>query len=78
MGQQVAQLHERYLMMMITKITMNLVYKKIKHSSIHGASLLNDHINCIIIVLLLVELHHFTRNTANLKYFYHDILTAFL
>ena len=76
-SQQVAQLHERYLMM-IAKITVNLVYMKIKHSSINGASLLNDHINCIIVLLLLVELHHFTSNTANLKYFYSDILTELL
>jgi len=53
----------------------NLVYKTIKHSSINGTSLLNDHINCIIIPLLLVELYHFNRNTANLKYFYYDVLT---
>jgi len=53
----------------------NLVYKTIKHSSINGTSLLNDHINCIIILLLLVELYHFNRNTANLKYFYYDVLT---
>jgi len=33
----------------------------------NGSNILNDHINCIIILLLLVDLHHFKRNTANLK-----------
>ena len=57
---------------------MNLVYKTIKHSSINGTSLLNDHFNCIIIImLLLVELHYFNCNKASLKYFYYDILTEF-
>ena len=56
---------------------MKLVYKKVKHSSVNGTGLLNDHINCIIILLLLVELYHIKRNTANLKYFYCDLLTGF-
>ena len=41
------------------KKTVNLVYKTIQHPSINETSLLNDHINCIIILLLLVELHCF-------------------
>jgi len=55
----------------------NLVYETIQHSSINGTRLLNDHINCIIILLLLDELHHFNYIIANLKYFYYDSLTEF-
>ena len=36
--------------------TVNLVYNTIKHYSINKTSLLNDHIDCIIILLLLVGL----------------------
>ena len=56
---------------------MNSVYKTIKHSSKNGTSLLNDHINSIVILLLLVELYHIKSNTANSKYIYCDILTEF-
>ena len=59
------------------KKTVNLVYKTIKHFFKNGTSLLNDHINCITTLLLLVELYHFNRNTAVLKYLYYDIFTAF-
>jgi len=55
----------------------NLVYNMIKHSSINGTSLSDDHTNCITILLLLVENYHFNYNTANLKYFYYDILSKF-
>jgi hypothetical protein len=56
---------------------MNLLYKTIKHSSINGTSLLNDLINCIILLFLLVEFCHFNRNTDNLKHFYYDVLAEF-
>ena len=32
---------------------------------------------CLTVPLLLAELYHFNCNTANLKYFYYDILTEF-
>jgi len=32
---------------------------------------------CLTVLLLLVDLYHFNHNTANLKYFYYDIVTEF-